>query len=217
MEKDANYFLVGIFVSVSLIALVGFSIWLAGKHDFANYERYTIYFTDPVNGLDDEATVKYKGVEVGKIEALRLTPKRTDLVKADIKVKEGTPMRAGTVAIIETQGITGQSYVDLATPSNDVNPPPRVEGEKYPVVKGTGSRLAKFLDSLPQLSARLDSTLASVKDLSREGGKTAESIRDFSREGSKTAESIRGLADTLKENPAQILSSSEHKGVEIPK
>src|SRR5215831_8341515 len=107
MEKDARYFTVGVFVSLALLALVGFSIWLAGVHDFAHHERYTIYFTDPVSGLDQEATVKYKGVEVGKILKLRLSPERNDLVKVDIEVRGETPVRDHTLATVAIQGVTG--------------------------------------------------------------------------------------------------------------
>ena len=214
MERDAKYFTIGAFVSLTLLALVGFSIWLAGVHDFARHTRYTIYFTDPVSGLDEQATVKYKGVEVGKILDMRLSPGRNDLVKVDIEVKEKTPVRAGTVASVTTLGITGQSYIDLDTPNNDNTPPPRVNGEKYPVLKGTESKLAKFLDELPQVADRFQNTLSAVSEFSKQSGKA---VGDVSKEGTKMAESIRGLADKLKENPSQILSSSERKGVEIPK
>ena len=214
MEKEANYFTIGMFVIVTLLALVGFSIWLAGVHDFARHDRYTIYFTDPVSGLDEQATVKYKGVEVGKILHMRLTPQRNDLVKVDVEVKADTPVREGTVATVATQGITGQSYIDLATASDDSRPPKRVQGEKYPVLDGKEGKLAKFIDDLPQVADKLQSTLSSVGAFSKQSGKA---VTDVSKEGSKMAESIRGLADKLKENPSQILSSSERKGVEIPK
>jgi len=203
MEKNANYFIVGVFVSVSLMALVGFSIWLAGVHDLSPHERYTIYFTDPVSGLNEEATVKYKGVEVGKILGLRLTPERSDLVKVDIEIKQETPVRAGTVANVETQGITGQSYIELATASTDKDPPTRVADEKYLVLKGTGSKLDKVLNELPNVSRQFETTLSAIDDLSKQG--------------SRTAGSIRGLADKLKDDPSQILSPPTRKGVEIPK
>ena len=214
MEKDAHYFTIGVFVSVTLLALVGFSIWLAGMHDFARHERYTIYFTEPVSGLDEQATVKYKGVEVGKILGMRLTPARNDLVKVDVEVKADTPVRSGTIATVAMQGITGQSYIDLATASNDNSPPRRVQGEKYPVVEGTQGKLAKFIDELPKMADRLQSTLSSVGAFSKQSGKA---FGDVSKEGTRMAESIRGLADKLKENPSQILNSTERKGVEIPK
>src|SRR5215831_479672 len=177
MEKDARYFTVGMFVSIAILAFVGFSIWLAGVHDLSRHERYTIYFTDPVSGLDQEATVKYKGVEVGKILKLRLTPERNDLVKVDVEVREETPMRDKTLATIAVQGITGASYIDLNTPNNDEAPPPKVDGEKYPVVQGKGSQFDKFLDTVPQLSSQFTTTLSAVDDLTKEGSKMAESVR----------------------------------------
>src|SRR5689334_11270418 len=76
MEKDANYFFVGIFVSLALLALVGFAIWLMGSGDFTPKHRFTIYFTDTVSGLANEGAVKYQGVDVGRIVGIRLASER---------------------------------------------------------------------------------------------------------------------------------------------
>jgi ABC-type transporter Mla subunit MlaD len=198
MEKNANYFFVGIFVSVALLALVGFTIWLMGSGDFSQKQRYTIYFTDTISGLVDEAPVRYQGVDVGQIVSIRLAPERNDLVKVDIDVREGTPIRAGTSATIELQGITGSSYVELNTPTDDQEPPRRVAGEPYPVLEGRGSELRAFLDELPQLAMKLQNALGAVEQFSQEGSKMAGSIDAFSKEGTKTAAAIRGLADNLK-------------------
>ena len=198
MEKDANYFFVGVFVSVALLALVGFTIWLMGAGEFVRYQRYTVYFTDPVSGLADEAVVKYQGVDVGRILGMRLAREDTDLIKVDIEVKEDTPIRAGTSAEIELQGITGASYIELTTQSQDQGPPQRVAGEQYPVLKGEGSELRAFLDELPKLAMKLQTALGTVEEFAQQGAKMADSIDKFSKEGTKTAGSIRGLADNLK-------------------
>ena len=198
MEKDANYFFVGIFVSLALLALVGFTIWLMGSGDFGQKQRYTIFFTDTISGLADEGSVKYQGVDVGRIVGIRLAPERHDLVKVDIEVREDTPVRAGTSATIELQGITGSSYVELNTPTDSQEPPRRVAGEPYPVLEGRGSELRAFLDELPKLAMKLQSSLGSVEQFAQEGAKMAGSIDAFSKEGTKTATAIRGLADNLK-------------------
>lgn len=198
MEKDANYFFVGIFVSLALLALVGFTIWLMGGGDFARYQRYTVYFTDAVSGLVDEAVVKYQGVDVGRIVGMRLAPDRNDLIKVDIEVKEDTPIRAGTTAAIELQGITGASYLELMTPNDDTEPPRLVAGEEYPVLEGKGSELRAFLDELPKLAMSIQTALGSVQEFAQQGAKMADSIDQFSKEGTKTAGSIRALADDLK-------------------
>lgn len=203
MEKDAHYLRVGVFVSVALLMLGGVIIWLMGSHGFKKYEHYTIYFTDPVGGLNDDGLVKYKGVDVGKISKIRITPEKPALVKVDIEVREGTPVRERTKANIQMQGITGQSYIELATESLDGPPPARVAGERYPVLQGSGSQLAKFFDDMPTLSRQLIGALGS--------------INEFSKAGAKTADSLRGLADQLKEDPSQVLKGPSSKGVVIPK
>jgi phospholipid/cholesterol/gamma-HCH transport system substrate-binding protein len=203
MEKDANYFAVGIFVSLSLMALVGFLIWLAGFHSTGHYDRYTVYFTDPVSGLNVDAPVNYKGVEVGKILAMRLSADRSDLIKVDIEVKDSTPVRAETLAKVELSGITGQSSIELATETTDTTPPRQIPGEQYPVLKGTGSPLADFFDNLPKIGNHVQTTLSAVDALSQ--GST------------KMVDSIRALAEKLKEDPSQILHAPSNKGVEIPK
>src|SRR5262245_8431336 len=198
MEREANYFLVGIFVSLAVLMLVGFTIWLMGAGEFTRYQRYTVYFTDPVSGLADQSMVKYKGVDVGRVLGLRLDLQRTDLVKVDMEVKEGTPINAGTAASIELQGITGGSYLELTTPSEDQEPPQRVAGEQYPVLKGEGSELRAFLDELPKLAMRVEGALGAVEQFAQQGTSVTDSINEFSKEGVKTAGSIRELADNVK-------------------
>lgn len=198
MEKSANYFFVGIFVSLAILALVGFTIWLMGSGDFGPKQRYTIYFTDTISGLADEAPVKYQGVDVGRIEGIRLAPERNDLVKVDIEIREETPIRAGTTATIELQGITGSSFVELSTPTDDQQPPRRVAGESYPVLEGKGSELRAFLDELPELAMKLQTALGSIEQFAREGAKVAASLDAFSKEGTRTATAVRGFADNLK-------------------
>ncbi len=198
MEREANYFLVGIFVSLAVLLLVGFTIWLMGAGDFTRYQRYTVYFTDPVSGLVKEAVVKYKGVEVGRVLGMRLDPQRTDLVKVDMEVKEGTAINAGTTAAIELQGITGASYIELTTQSQDQGPPQRVAGEQYPVLKGEGSELRAFLDELPKLAMRMEGALGAVEQFAQQGASVTGSIDEFSKEGTKTAGSIRALADNVR-------------------
>jgi phospholipid/cholesterol/gamma-HCH transport system substrate-binding protein len=193
MEKDGKYFVAGLFVSLTLLALVVFVIWLAGIHRGGDYERYTIHFSDSVSGLDKDGYVKYKGVEVGKILALRLAPDRSDLVKVDIEVKTSTPVHARTIAKVEMLGITGQNCIELSTEAADKAPPPRLPGEKYPVLKGTANSLSKrFLE-----------TLAAIDELSKGSAKMVDSVR--------------ALTDKLKEDPSQLLHPPTRKGVEIPK
>lgn len=155
MEKDAKYFVVGVFVSLCLAGLLAFVIWIAGKHDNHDYVHYTVYFTDSVSGLKEGATVSYKGVDVGKVTNIRLAHERKDLIKADIEVINTTPVRAKTNASLAVLGVTGLVFMDLTTDADDTQPVPRIKGEPYPVLQGNGTQLAKLFQDIPAITQQV--------------------------------------------------------------
>ena len=156
MEKDAKYFIVGLFVTLSMIATVAFVIWIAGAHDTRDTKRYTVHFTDPINGLKVGGIVQYKGVEVGKVTDIRLAPERNDLIRVNIEVAEETPVYAQTQATLAMMGVTGMVYMDMKTEVEDAEPVAEVAGEEYPVIQGNGTNLAKILAITKKLNGLLD-------------------------------------------------------------
>lgn len=155
MEKNSRYFIVGLFVTVTFLALTIFVIWLAGKHDLRDYERYTVYFSDPISGLKTSALVQYRGVEVGRVKAIRLSPDNNSLIKVDIEVVEDTPVSKSTVASLATLGITGIVYVELTTQEGDQTPPEIVKGEDFPVIAGKGATLSKLFQDMPRITDQI--------------------------------------------------------------
>lgn len=155
MEKNSHYFIIGLFVSISLLALTIFVIWLAGTHDSRNYQRYTVYFHDPVSGLKNSALVQYRGVDVGRVMDVRISPGRNDLIKVDIEVAETTPISQSTEASLAQQGITGIVYIELTTKEGDQSAPHRIEGEDYPVIAGRGTQLSRLFQDIPKISEQI--------------------------------------------------------------
>lgn len=187
MEKNANYFVVGVFVSAAMLGIFLFLIWLASPHDEHKYDYYTVAFTDSVSGLEVGSDVTYKGVKVGKVAKLRLVPSNSELIEADIGVDKTTPVRAHTKATLDMQGITGLVRIELSTDNNDADPPARAAGEKYPVLQGKGSKLYQALEDLPDIAQKIlsistkldkfldDNTIASMKQ-------TAQNIERMTRD-----------------------------------
>ncbi len=155
MEKNSHYFIIGLFVSVSLLAFTIFVIWLAGTHDMRNYKRYTIFFKDPVSGLKNSAVVQYRGVDVGRVMDVRISPGRNDLIKVDIEVDDATPIFASTEASLAQQGMTGIVYMELTTTEGDTQPPKIVEGENYPIIAGRGTQLSKLFQDIPKITTQI--------------------------------------------------------------
>ena len=212
MEKDAKYFIVGVFVSICLVALVGFLIWVAGAHKQRSYTNYTLYFTDAISGLKVGSAVQYKGVEVGNVTDIRLSPEREDLVKVDISIDDQTPIRAGTGASLGMQGVTGMVFILLKTDVNDTQPPPRIAGERYPVLQGSGTQLSKLLENIPEITKQVLEISEKLNRLLDDGNveslsKTLANLESMSRDlnGLLSEENVQNTSVTL----ANVAESSE--------
>ena len=72
MEREANYTAVGAFVLLIVTMAALFVYWYAGNADDRDYKRYEIYFEGSVSGLNRGSTVRYLGVEVGRVVAIRI-------------------------------------------------------------------------------------------------------------------------------------------------
>jgi len=104
----------GIFlIAAGALVAAAFAV-LAGFRLTEKTDRYTVRFEESVSGLEVGAQVKYNGVRVGQITDIRIDPKDVDLVIAVLELREGTPVKADTTAVMVAMGITGLKFVELA-------------------------------------------------------------------------------------------------------
>jgi phospholipid/cholesterol/gamma-HCH transport system substrate-binding protein len=153
MEREANYAAVGAFVL--LVGLLGalFVYWYSDTREHRDYNRYEIYFSGSVSGLDRGAPVRYLGVGVGRVVDMRIDPRDSSRVEVIVDIDATTPISEHTVAELGLQGVTGLLYIDLLEDRSPKRPTPPVTGLKYPVIRSGPSRFDVFLASLPELVA----------------------------------------------------------------
>ncbi|MEW5942800.1 MAG: MlaD family protein [Pseudomonadota bacterium] len=152
MEEKVNYLVVGLFTLLLSAALIAGVLWLGtgGKYRKV-YDTYYAYMSESVSGLNLNAPVKYRGVEVGMVREIALDIKDSERVRLVLKIERGTPIKENTVAILRVQGLTGIAYVEL-TGGNQSSPLLKARpGEQFPVIR-TG----------PSLLARLDTAVTSL-------------------------------------------------------
>jgi len=151
MERDANYAAVGAFVLI--VALLGalFVYWYSDTREHRDYNRYEIYFTGSVSGLDKGAAVRYLGVGVGRVYDMRIDPRDSSCVEVIVDVDSTAPVSAHTLAELQLQGVTGLLYIDLSEDRTNKRLAPAVPGLKYPVIRSAPSRFDVFLAGLPEL------------------------------------------------------------------
>ena len=156
MEPKVNYILVGSFVAFLGAAVLVGILWL-GKTDYrGSYDRYEAYMRESVAGLSVDSTVKYRGVDVGRVKSITLRPDNPEEVLLTLDIVRGTPVKTDTIAKLETQGLTGLATINLTGGSRDALSLQAQEGQAYPVIK-TG----------PSLFFRLDEAVSRL--LSEEG------------------------------------------------
>lgn len=201
MEAKFSYAVVGLFVLVLGAALIGGVLWVSsGRYSAKSYVIYRTYMTDSVAGLNLNAPVKYHGVDVGLVRRIALNPANVEQVELTLAIEQGTPVKEDTVAITETQGLTGIAYVELTGGSKDsALLAPRADGD-VPVIRSGPSLLTRFetaiygaLAGLTRATDTFDALLS--EDNRRAIGETIADLRTVSRTLAKRSASIdAGLA-----------------------
>jgi phospholipid/cholesterol/gamma-HCH transport system substrate-binding protein len=161
-----NYTLVGGFVLVLGAALIAGALWLASGGAFQkHYDLYRAVSDESVAGLNLNAPVKYNGVDVGKVREIRLDPGNPERVNLLFAIERGTPIKEDTVAVLNTQGLTGIAYVELSGGARDAPPLRAAPGSDYPVIRTKPSLSARLENVLTTLLAKLDSTSDNINAL----------------------------------------------------
>jgi len=188
---------------------------------------------ESVAGLSVNSTVKYRGVDVGRVKEIALSPENPEEVRLVLDIARGTPIKTDTIAVLETQGLTGLATLNLTGGSRDAPPLQATEGQEYPVIK-TGPSLFFRLDEaisrllsekgLTKLLEDLDTVARSVAELMDEENRARfkQTMKDLSEVAqsvaahrtqlerglsgaAQTGESLAKITDSLNEQMPPLL------------
>lgn len=109
----------GVFLVTSFALVAVTVIVLAGLSLSQKTDQYDVRFEESVSGLEIGAQVKYNGVRVGQITDIRIDKDKLQRVIATLDLREGTPIKADTTAVLVAMGITGLRFVELTGGTKD--------------------------------------------------------------------------------------------------
>ena len=151
MESDKRYFLEGLFIIGFSIAAAFAFVWLAnaGHRDDV---MYRIHFAESVSGLALGDPVKFQGVDVGNVKAMRIDRDDPRRVEVEVRLRKETPVKTDTTASLKLKGITGVVFVEL----NGGGPEAKLLAEttpagQVPEIPSEKSELAALLEKLPRV------------------------------------------------------------------
>ena len=163
MEREANYAAVGAFALVVFLMGALFVYWYSDAREHRSYTRYEVYFDDSVSGLTRGASVRYLGVDVGRVIAMKIDPRNASRVEVMVDIDSTTPISDRTVALLSLQGVTGVLYIDLLRNASNEPLAEVVPGEKYPVIRSARSNFDVLLSSLPELVGVASNVLGRIE------------------------------------------------------
>ncbi len=172
METKANYVAVGLFVLICMLGLVVALLWLAGAQYSQEYVYYQTYFKGPVTGLGDGTTVRYNGIDVGRVTELKFDPNDPQRVIVKLQTKPDLHIREDSVATIESEGLTGGSYVEISGGTRKASELTAPAGQ-IPVIKSSQSTLQQLAQSAPRLIEKLNLAADRVNGLLTEKNRRA--------------------------------------------
>ncbi len=195
METRAHYLLVGLFVIVLGVGLLGFVIWLIGAQQSGATARYLVFYEGSVTGLREGGSVRLNGVRVGSVNSVKLDLKQLGRVRIEIDIAADIPIKTDTVASLELEGLTGGRYVLLAGGTTAAPPVKKPPDEPYPVIPSRPSSLDELLQDAPDVVANINRLLVNANRLF-----SRENVDNFS----KTLANVGTLSDTLADNRDEI-------------
>ena len=155
MENRSHALIAGLFTLLLGLASIASVWWFGGKREVT--KAFVVVTKQNVTGLSPQAQVRYRGIGVGKVQAIQLDPKDVRNILVNITVNEAVPVTRGTTAKIGFQGITGIAHILLEETGRDITP------------------LASDDDEPPRIAMQQ----SLIEELSEVGGDTLRNARDF--------------------------------------
>ncbi|TCP61647.1 phospholipid/cholesterol/gamma-HCH transport system substrate-binding protein [Rhodovulum bhavnagarense] len=208
METRANYVLIGAFTLAGFVGLLLFSMWFARIELDRQYAYYDIEFTS-VSGLSAASEVRFSGLPVGQVVDVRLSPDASGRILVRIEIGADTPVRTGTIATIESLGVTGVAHVALSAgdPGNPLLQP--APGQDVPVISSGRSTLQTLTEDAPQI---VEEVLALTRQLGEflgpdnqaRVGTILENLERSSGDLGRALDDFSAVTDTIASSSGEI-------------
>jgi len=155
MQTRPPYAIVGLFVILFTGTVIIAGVWFGFGDPKPPSHPYVTYVTDSVAGMRENSTVRYRGVDVGRVRKIGLDPTDPRRVRLLLDIDLEVPILTDTIARLSTQGLTGLSYIELSSDGSGT-PLIAAEGELYPVIESQPTLMGRIDAAGTELFTRVD-------------------------------------------------------------
>jgi phospholipid/cholesterol/gamma-HCH transport system substrate-binding protein len=178
MPGKTSKFFIGLFVMAGILIGVGIIVWIGASKYFQKGSTYVTFFDESVQGLRMDSSVKYRGVDVGRVEGIRVAPDYK-LVEVVMKVELEGDLQQNTVAQLKTAGITGIVFIELDRKKpGDTDRSPRIDfAAEHPIIPSRPSELRQLLTGVDEVLAKIKQIdFKGLSDQFKSAGKATEDL-----------------------------------------
>jgi len=230
-EFTATEIRAGFLVMASLVILALFLVVLSGwRPGDPSARTFVTSFTD-VAGLAPGASVRFGGVEAGRVTAVEPDPEDRSRIRVTVVVRSGVPVNGDSVASIGQVSLTSEKHLEISTGSRDA--PLLADGAvlksgpstggliDMPEMEGVVARLESLLDGLNALvgggpaeggtpdAVDLPSLFGSLKTTLDEGAGTARRMNTILDENHEAMGEVLEKLAALEDSGARLLDRLE--------
>jgi phospholipid/cholesterol/gamma-HCH transport system substrate-binding protein len=182
--------------------------WLT--RDTGARDTYEISTRTSVTGLQSQAAVRYRGVDVGKVDSIGFDPKAQGNVLIRLEVDRAAPVTKNTFATLSFQGVTGLAFVEL---DDNGQPAPKLAPEdgqppRIPLRPGLFQKLADrgeaLLDKADEAMGRIDQLLGDANQK-----RVATALDNLNQAAMRTGDLAQDLDHTLKQRVDPALAEAK--------
>lgn len=192
MENKPHAFWAGLF-TIALTCAIALTVFFFSA-DRTVRVPYDLVATSNVTGLSSGAAVRYRGLDVGRVQSIAFDRERPGEIRIRVLIDERAPITRSTFATLALQGVTGVAFVQLDDTGHDPTPLTSSEKEvaQIPMHPGLLDQLQRRGDALLR---RLDQIADEVDDLLSDDNRkqmiaTVQSLR-------QAADGVTGLTQQL--------------------
>lgn len=194
MPTRSSKFLIGLFVIIGALICAAVIIWVGAAKFFTKGALYNVYFDESVQGLQVDSAIKYRGVEIGKVQSIDVAPDYR-LIEVTMKIDLESDLQKQTIASLRTAGITGIVFIELdRIKPGDLTASPKLSFQPdYPVIPSRRSEISRLINDTNEI-------IQSVRKIdfvgiSNQLKNTSQAIENFV-EGKRVANMMTHLGNT---------------------
>ncbi len=165
MEPKARFAVVGIFVVTISIVFIAILLWIIGIKSAKEYDCYIVRTSNSASGLHKDSSVRYKGVDIGKVSNIEINRQNPEYIDIYIRVRKGLPVTKQTKARISSNGLTGISYINLIGANRNGILIKQYSNMKCPIIKAVPTTLEKLSVSAPEMIANINKILTKINNI----------------------------------------------------